>query len=61
MENFQGPARTHLFMQQHVEKRNSEKTAEFVTVFSTGLDKQEIIKGMPPFFTMTSVFAGSAL
>jgi hypothetical protein len=37
------------------------KTAEFVTVFSTGLDKQEIIKGMPPFFTMTSVFAGSAL
>jgi hypothetical protein len=48
-------------MQQHVEKRNSEKTAEFVTVFSTGLDKQEIIKGMPPFFTMTSVFAGSAL
>ncbi len=37
------------------------KTAEFVTVFSTGLDKQEIIKGMPPFFTMTSLFAGSAL
>jgi hypothetical protein len=44
-----------------VEKRNLEKQQSLFTVFSTGLDKQEIIKGMPPFFTMTSVFAGSAL